>query len=149
MSIPDGVNGRSLFSLCQCVIGKINLWLVGARDHDTSYSVEDRKVLELWNKEVTHDNGHYSLPIPCGDGSISLPDNRFLAECGLNSLVNYVDRTNVRDRYSQAIDKMVKQGYVEPVPNYEINLWGGPVWYLPHHRVLNRQGMRVYFNCTT
>ena len=138
--MPDGIRSRSVYShhVSVSLENQVeNLWRIDADDDVTSYSVEDRKVLELWNKEITHDNGHYSLPIPWRDGNPSLPDNRFLAKCRLNSLVNKLDRTNMRERYSQEINKLVEQGYAEPVPDDEINLRDGSVWYLPHHHVLN------------
>ena len=138
--MPDGVSSRSVYShhVSVSLENQVeNLWRMDADDDVTSYSVEDGKVLELWNKEITHDNGHYSLPIPWRDGNPSLPDNRFLAKWRLNSLVNKLDRTNMRERYSQEINKLVEQGYAEPVPDDEINLRDGSVWYLPHHHVLN------------
>ena len=153
--MPDGVSSRSVYShhVRVSLENQVeNLWRMDAGDDVTSYSVEYPKVLELWNKEITHYNGHYSLPIPWRDGNLSLPDNRFLAKCRLNSLVNKLDRTNMRERYSQEINKLVEQGYAEPVPDDEMNLRDGSVWYLPHHHVLNDSKpdkVCVFFYCTT
>ena len=53
-------------------------------------------------------------------------------------------------KYSEQIEQMVDKGYAEPVPDDEIKLNDGSVWYLPHHAVMNdaKPGkVRVVFDC--
>ena len=39
------------------------MWGIENDDFDNkSHSVEDRKVIELWNQEIKHENRHYVLP---------------------------------------------------------------------------------------
>ena len=41
------------------------LWDIETFDEDKqSHSYEDKRVLDLWNTEIRHENGHYTLPIP-------------------------------------------------------------------------------------
>ena len=49
-------------------------------------SVEDRCVLELWDRNVSFSDGHYTLPIPFKNPALTLPDNRQMAERRLSSL---------------------------------------------------------------
>ena len=45
---------------------------------------------------------------------------------------------------------MIDKGYAEPVPDDEIKLNDGSVWYLPHHAIMNdaKPGkVRVVFDC--
>ena len=42
-----------------------NLWRLEAYDEDAmTMSNDDRKVMDMWDKDVLLENGHYSLPIP-------------------------------------------------------------------------------------
>ena len=44
-----------------------------------SISHDDQKVIDLWDREGVHENGHYTLPIPWKDEEPCWPDNRMVA----------------------------------------------------------------------
>ena len=84
--------------------------------NDSSLSVEDQKVLRLWEDEISYSDGDYTLPIPWREGRPNFPDNEYVAECRLNSLERKLERMGIRDKYSENIAAMIDKGYAEPVP---------------------------------
>ena len=128
-----------------------NLWRLEAYDEDAmTMSNDDRKVMDMWDKDVLLENGHYSLPIPWRDGRPNLPHNKFQAQCRLRSLVKKLNRTDMMEKYTNNIDEMLVKGYAEPVPESELCLQDGSVWFLPHHAVVSEakpDKVRVVFDC--
>ena len=47
-----------------------------------SHSVDDSKVIELWDRKIKHIYGHYVFPIPWRKGHADLP--KFIAQCRLD-----------------------------------------------------------------
>ena len=128
-----------------------NLWSLGDDDvNEISYSYEDRKVIDLWDKEINLEDGHYTLPIPWRQGRPSLPNNRYLAMCRLNSQMKRLNKSGLMDDYGNELTKMIDKGYAERVPEDELSVSDGSVWYLPHHHVLNEAKpgkIRIVFDC--
>lgn len=52
------------------------------------FSVEDKKVVDIWEQSVRVVDGHYQMDIPFKSKDFSLPDNRTIAEKRLQSLTN-------------------------------------------------------------
>jgi len=128
-----------------------NLWSV-EDEHVSSdkigMSVEDVKVLEMWNEEVELVNGHYQIPIPLRECKI--PNNLSVAQSRLESIKRTVDRKGWFPLYNDEIQKLLVKDYAErvPVKLYDVN---DKVWYLPHHAVtsVNKPGkIRVVFDCS-
>ena len=116
---------------------------------EKSLSVNDQKVLDLWDSDITREDGHYVLPIPWKQGYADLPNNKFMAQCRLNSLTKRLERTGITDIYDKTIQKMIDSGYAERVPENQLNLSDGSVWYIPHHPVLKKPGkVRPVFDCS-
>lgn len=139
-------------SFCVGIESKVkSLWDIEVAEEDKySPSVMDKYVLDLWNKNITFDNGHYCLPIPFKNTTPDFPDNRFLAEKRLNSLNHKLRSMNLFEKYEQNIRTFLQQGYAEQVPDSELRLMDGSVWYLPHHPVLNDKKpgkVRTVFDC--
>ena len=126
------------------------MWEIENDDFDYKlHSVEDRNVVELWDREIKHENGHYVLPIPWRNGHADLPNNKFIAKCRLDSLTRRLEKTDLTEVYDQNIQKMISSGYAERVPQNEITLNDGTVWYIPHHPVLKKAGkVRPVFDCS-
>ena len=128
-----------------------NLWKCEGNDEDIrGLSYEDEQVLSFWDKELRHIDGHYQLPIPWRDGGPSFPNNRFVAERRLQSLTDRLKRSELSPRYAENVDKMVLDGYAEPVPEDQLNLVDSSVWYLPHHAVISdsKPGkLRIVYDC--
>ena len=126
------------------------LWQMENDMNDTggSYSVEDREVIDLWEREIKQENGHYVLPIPWRNGCANLPNNKCIAEHRLNGLTKRLDKTGMTEVYDQNIQKLVQNGYAERVPENELNRNDGSVWYIPHHPVFKPGKVRPVFDCS-
>ena len=125
------------------------MWEMENDIDDKSYSIEDTKVIDLWDREIKRENGHYVLPIPWRKGYADLPNNRFVAQCWLESLTKRLHRTGLTEIYNENIQKMLDCGYAERVPQNELCLNDGTIWYIPHHPVLNKPGkVRPVFYCS-
>ena len=129
-----------------------NLWHIETNDSDAkALSVEDRKVLEMWDEEILHENGHYTVPIPWKQGRPSLPNNMYGAMCRLNGLKKRLGKADMIEKYDENISKMIEKEYAEHVPGDELSVNDGSVWYLPHHAVLSdaKPGkVRIVFDCS-
>ena len=114
------------------------------------YYQDDKRVLNLWENEMTFEGGHYTLPIPWKTGTPGLPENRFVAERRLNNLNHKLSSQGLTDKYQANIDKFLSENYAEPVPETELTLSDGSVWYLPHHPVISSKKpgkIRTVFDC--
>lgn len=113
-------------------------------------SVEDKRVLKLWDENVKLVNGHYQVPIPFRE-NVCVPNNVSVAAKRLESLKSSLERKKLFQRYDDEIVKLHEKGFAEKVPVYDINRNTG-VWYLPHHAVTsaNKPGkIRVVFDCAS
>ena len=100
-------------------------------------SVEDKMVLEFWEREVKIDQyGHYELPIPFKDVGKKVPNNREYAMKRLRSLHKKLEKTGIHERYEIQLMSMVKDGFMEMVPEDCLGRDDGRVWYLPHFDVI-------------
>ena len=122
------------------------------RDADESgMSVEDRRVLEIWDKTTQIVDGHYQFDIPFKTDPPELPDNKYLAERRLDSLGRRLGRDpDLLTKYKATIEDLLEKGYAEPVPDAELEGDIGTTWYLPHHSVVNpnKSKIRVVFDCS-
>ena len=127
------------------------LWEVETLDEDArSLSYEDRKVLDLWDREIEHKDGHYVIPIPWKDETATMPNNKHAATSRLNNLTSRLCKTDMLEQYSGQLKKMEMDGYAEKVPVEETYVQDNKVWYLLHHAVVSaaKPGkVRVVFDC--
>ena len=127
------------------------LWEVETLDEDArSLSYADRRVLDLWDREIVHEDGHYVIPVPWKDESATMPNNKYAATSRLNNLISRLRKTEMLEQYSGQLKKMEMDGYAEKVPVEETHIQGDKVWYLPHHAVVStaKPGkVRVVFDC--
>ena len=110
-------------------------------------SVEDLRVVELWDNETKFVNGHFEIPIPWRP-NIHVPNNKCMALRRLHNLLSTLEKKNLREQYESEINKLLLKGYAEAVPLNESG--SNHVWYLPHHVVLNPKKpgkFRVVFDC--
>ena len=126
------------------------LWWVeseGLGDNN-SWSVEDRKVMALWNKTCRVVDGHYELPIPWKEHAY-VPNNYSMASLRLKSTKRSLENRCLHDRYHEELMKLIHNDHAEPVPQQAL-LPTARVWYLPHHAVLSEKKpgkLRVVFDC--
>ena len=128
-----------------------DLWQIEhSSDNTTAFSRDEVNVLEFWDKNTKFDDGHFVVPIPWKQGFPNFPDNKFVAENRLSSLVSKLKKTDNFDKYNQNIEKLLNEGHAEPVPVGELNRKANDVWYIPHHGVTaeSKPGkIRTVFDC--
>ena len=54
-----------------------------------------------------------------------------------HSLRRKLERDNTTDKFVDTMNAMIEKGYAEPVPHDELDMRGGPVWYLPTFPVIS------------
>ncbi|XP_069139352.1 uncharacterized protein [Argopecten irradians] len=113
-------------------------------------SVDDRRVLKVWNGSIKLKEGHYELSIPFIDECPNFPDNKSLALKRLLYLKKRLSEdTDLHKRYTKEVNKLFDKGYAECIPS-TCNTEEGKLWYLPHHAVSNPNKpdkLRVVFDC--
>ena len=111
------------------------LWKLENEDlYDISWSQEDKSVINLWDKETTNIDNHYVIPIPWRDRDEPLPNNFLVAKSRLDSLSKTLEKESKCDLYQGEINKLLENGYAEPVPAEETVRSEG-ILYIPHHGV--------------
>ena len=151
--IDESYSNHSMIVANNIVLDKQvqDLWEIEhLSDELTTFSREENNVLEFWDKNTSFEEGHFVVPIPWKEGFPDFPDNKFVAENRLNSLVNRLKRTDNFDKYDQNIKKLLKEGHAEPVPVSEVDRKDHDVWYIPHHGVTaeSKPGkIRTVFDC--
>ena len=122
----------------------------GIYEQEKSMSVDDRRVLALWDEKVSFSGGHYVLPIPFKSSTLKLPDNQQMAEKRLSSLRRKLEKNkDLHQKYVDGKSDLLEQGYAVPVPERDVHRSDGKVWYLPHHPVINpnKEKIRIVFDC--
>ena len=129
-------------------------WKIEATDvlkKDKAMSVNDKKVMEIWERDIQREGAHFQLPVPFRRRPPNLPDNKWSAEQRLKSLARRLQRDQAMYvKYKQGIEDLLRKGYAEEVSEETRQPKDTPVWYLPHHPVLNPQKpdkMRIVFDC--
>ena len=114
-----------------------------------SMSVEDKRALAIMEQSVKLEDGHYQIVLPWRRYPPFLPYNRFMAERRLQSLKNRLLLDGeLLENYKPTMEKYLTMGHARRVPLDEIKVQDKPLWYLPHHPVLNKPGKtRVVFDC--
>ncbi|XP_038049665.1 uncharacterized protein LOC119723179 [Patiria miniata] len=114
-------------------------------------SVNDKKVIDVWECSLTMVDTHYQMDIPFRVLPPQLPNNRSLAEKRLQSLGRRLAKNpEMHDRYKAEIENLLDKGYAERVLSSDIDASPGGTWYLPHHNVVNPnkpEKLRIVFDC--
>ena len=149
--VKGSVTSHFITSQRVCNVDKLwNIENEGLVTDELSQSINDKKVLKLWNKEKKVVDGHYQLPIPWKE-DVTVPSNFVVANSRLKSLKRNLLRKDLFDRYNTEILKLIESGYAELVPPEEIQT-PDKCWYLPHHGVVNDkkpEKLRVVFDCAS
>jgi hypothetical protein len=123
------------------------------REKGKSLSYEDRLLIKKIEDAVHQRvDGHYEMPLPFKDENIKLPDNRKQAFARLEKLKQRLknDKKYHLD-YSKFVSNTINNGYAERVPEGELSLKDGRVWYLSHYGIYNSKKpdkIRVVFDCS-
>ena len=120
-------------------------------DDKKEHSQEDIRLLASVSKSVTYRDGHYCIGLPFKAEDIMLPDNRSMALKRLDSLKHKLQRNSeFNSDYKEFMSKIMSEGYVEQVPEEDLQRTDGRVWYIPHHAVYHPRKpnkIRVVFDC--
>lgn len=113
----------------------------------------DRKFLNVLESNIRHrDDGHYEVPLPLKEEGLKLPNNLTLALSRLERLKQRLKRDRkYREHYEAFMKEMIDKGQAERVPDEELHLSNGRVWYIPHHGVYHPQKpdkIRVVFDAS-
>ena len=108
---------------------------------DHALSFLDKKFLNVLESSIQHrDDSHYEMPLPLKEEGLKLPNNRTLALSRLERLKQRLKRDRkYRDHYEAFMKEMIDKGQAERVPDDELQLTNGRVWYIPHHGVYHPQ----------
>ena len=116
-------------------------------------SHDDRKFIQKV-KDGIHQrvDGHYELPLPLRDERMKLPNNKELAQSRLKKLKGRLGNDKAyRNDYPGFMDEVIKKGYAERVPDDELSVENGQIWYIPHHGVYHPKKpgkIRVVFDAS-
>ena len=119
-------------------------------DARPTMSQNDRKALEIMERTVTMENGHYQMALPWKTFPPNLPNNKPQAKHRLQMLKNrLLKNPELLEKYKQFMNNLLTKDYAseatEDVGQLETH------WYLPHHPVFHPQKpgkLRVVFDCS-
>ena len=115
------------------------------------YSVDDKRAVDVCECSVKGVDGHYQMNIPFKSEHSNLSDNRSVAEKQLQSLAKrFLRIPELYAKYKGGIQGLLDKGYAERVPEQEINVTPGRIWYLSHHNVVNEnkpEKLQIVFEC--
>ena len=156
LSGPVAGSSRCVYShFVQTGIGQQieNLWHIESGDADSrATSPDDQKVLDLWDRETVFEGGHFTIPIPWKHDKVCLPNNKMVALHRLHGLRKRLEKSGTMATYDENVNKFLDRGFAEKVPDDQLRLDDGSVWYLPHHGVTNEAKggkLRVVMDCAS
>ena len=124
-----------------------------AEDFTEGMSQADKKVIDYWDKTCVLKEGNYELPIPWKDDFKKpvFPDNRHVALKRLNGLKHKLTKLGKFDEYAKGMQNFIDNDYVEEVPEGELDLNDGSVFFMPHHGVSTeaKPKLRICFDALT
>ena len=120
---------------------------------EKTLSFLDRRFLNTLESNIQRlSNGHYEIPLPLKEERLKLPNNRNLALSRLHKLNHRLKKdSKYRSHYETFMKDMIDKGQAEKVPDNELHLDNGRVWYIPHHGVYHPQKpdkIRVVFDAS-
>ncbi|XP_078372656.1 uncharacterized protein LOC144656297 [Oculina patagonica] len=114
-----------------------------------SMSVEDKRALAIMEQSVEIEGGHYQVALPWRQYPPFLPFNRSMAERRLQMLKKRLQQDGeLFENYKATMEQYLTKGHGKRVPLDEVHTRDKPLWYLPHHPVMNKPGKtHVVFDC--
>ena len=120
------------------------------QDELVGMSKDDCRFLKMADRSAKLVDGHYSIALPLKDRTLSMPNNRIIAEQRIVNLKRRFAREPAFHKdYVEFMDNLIESGFAERVPDTDLERSDGKVWYIPHHGVYHPQKkkMRVVFDC--
>ena len=98
------------------------------------------------------EDGHYQMPLPLGENTPKLPDNKALALRRLLKLKSRMENDpRYRRDYTAFMQDLTEKGYAEKVREDQQPSEDGRRWYIRHHGVYHPkkpEKIRVVFDCS-
>ena len=92
------------------------------------------------------------IPLPFKDDEVKLPNNKSQALSCLSKLKQrFLRDKKYQTDYLTFMNGIIASNYAELVPQEEMELDDGRIWYLPHHGVYHHRKpdkIRVVFDCS-
>ena len=118
----------------------------------SALSQQDKRFISVLSEGIHFENGHYMMPLAFKDTDPCLPNNKSLAISRLRSLRKRLEREEVfRQHYSDFMQELLANNHAEIVPESDLNVESGKIWYIPHHGIYHPQKpgkLRVVFDCS-
>jgi hypothetical protein len=116
-------------------------------------SVEDRRFIQRMSEGIhVREDGHLEMPLPHREDRTVLPNNKSIAVKRLGGLkAKMLKDPKYRQHYTDFMNNLLANGNAEIVPEEEIYIEDGSVWYIPHHGVYHPHKVdkiRVVFDCS-
>ena len=97
-------------------------------------SFEDKKFLEIMDKETKLVDGHYQVPLPFRNANVTFLNDKHYAMTRLRQLEKRIERNkSFFSDYKNFINDMISKGYAREAMNQPVA--AGRSWYIPHHGV--------------
>ena len=119
--------------------------------NDTAMSLEDKQWEKKVSSSTTLKEGHYEVPLPFKDDDVRFPRNCDQALRRLEMIKRrLIADEEFRKEYSQFMTLMLDKGFMERVPENELQKPEGKTWYISHHAVYHKEKktIRVVFDCS-
>lgn len=113
-------------------------------------SREEARFIEIMEKSVKLQDGHYSLKLPFKAKEGVLPNNHCVALQRLTSLKRKMERNEkFHQEYTKFLDDVISNGFAEMVPQNELHAGEDNVFYIPDHGVYHprKAKLQVVFDC--
>ena len=154
--VMESRNNPNRMSVHHVSLGEIDysvqkLWEIEHENETTSsWSVEDKRVHDMWNNDTVYADDRYTIPIPWRPGRPCFPNNRYLAVKRLDSTLKKLKMNGMYGMYEENVCKLLTDGHAELVPSESLSRDDNKVWYLPHHGVTTDSKpdkVRMVFDC--
>ena len=84
------------------------------KESNCEMSVEDRRFMEIMNRECAREGKHYKLPLPLRDQDQDFPNNRKMAELRLHNLKKrFKHDRKFHEVYTNFMQDMISKGHAE------------------------------------
>ena len=107
-------------------------------DDNPGMSKDDQRAMRAMEGSIVLKDGHYQISLPWRNTPPTLLNNQSLAEHRSRLLRRRLLKDpDLCSKYTSFMDNLLKNGHAHKVPEDRLLNPVGPLWYLPHHPVLN------------
>ena len=111
---------------------------------------EDQRFPTLAERSIRHERGRYIIGLPSKFEDVVLPNNRQQAVQHAAVLLKMFNKQEgFYEEYKTFMENVIAKGYAREVPQDQLDMDNGKVWYLPHHNIYapSKNELRVVVDC--